>query len=900
MADKIKYDDLFNSQSFNKGFGDLKKQLANIEKQIASVKKSSSKVETKGNGKTSQANNKAIDETKKKITELTALQKERIKVEKQLKTTLAQNIQVKEKNARVLEKGRQALQNQKKDLKDIVRLQKAEKGSIQQLQSVNAILVKKRKQLNLTNRDNIKTYERLTNAIKRNETKLKSFDKAIGRHQRNVGNYGSALKNLGKNLVGAAGLVGGFQLLVGAIKQAAQTIIKFEKAQSKLGSILGTNKKGVKDLTAEAKKLGSQTAFTASQVTSLQIELAKLAFERGEIKDSTKGILDLAAATGIELSEAASIAGATLRAFGLDATEMGRVTEVLGISTTKSALDMSKLATIMPIVAATAKNAGVSIEKTTALVGVLADRGVDASTAGTGLRNIFLDLSKQGLTWEDAMNKINTATDKNKVSAELFGKRGATVATILAENEKSATKLEKALTGLNGELSEMAEEQLNNVAGQLTILDSKWNGLIHSIEDGEGVFGKAAKNIIKLLGNIIEELTFFSEGDWIMRMKIATNTFIDFASLGLVPLLELLTGKEIELFNTDLEETTDITKELTKELNNLELQIKLTGKQTPPQTQRILELKKALGLLKKESKETTEELKKQVQTLDEVSAKGMAMIDEGLTRVENTGKNITETTEQIEKDTLEAQKEANEEKIKADEEMYQKRLEKAILFADDVNNITQETSNFVTSLKELEFQFIDNQLQREVITQEEAEKKKQEINKKYANTEFAIKAAEIIANTAVGVSKALATLGPLAPPAVALISLTGAAQLAIANEQRLAIQGFAKGTDYLEDGSAPQGTDTIPIMADRGERIMTKKQNAFLKSQFGRNITNNELVNYVINAENQEKSVTFANDNSKLENIANNISNKMDSNRVDSNTKVVETVGNLTTITYKK
>nr|WP_024990839.1 hypothetical protein [Hoylesella marshii] len=75
----------------------------------------------------------------------------------------------------------------------------------------------------------------------------------------------------------------------------------------------------------------------------------------------------------------------------------------------------------------------------------------------------------------------------------------------------------------------------------------------------------------------------------------------------------------------------------------------------------------------------------------------------------------------------------------------------------------------------------------------ELEKKKAneklKIQKKYADVDFAIKASQIIADTAVAVMKALSSLGPLAGPiAAALMTVTGAAQLATANAERQKIK----------------------------------------------------------------------------------------------------------------
>ena len=56
----------------------------------------------------------------------------------------------------------------------------------------------------------------------------------------------------------------------------------------------------VKELTADAQRLGATTKYTASEATDLQIELAKLGFTRKEILDATEHVLKFAQATGAE------------------------------------------------------------------------------------------------------------------------------------------------------------------------------------------------------------------------------------------------------------------------------------------------------------------------------------------------------------------------------------------------------------------------------------------------------------------------------------------------------------------------------------------------------------------------------------------------------------------------
>ena len=247
----------------------------------------------------------------------------------------------------------------------------------------------------------------------------------------------------------------------------------------------------MKALSDQAKELGSTTTFTASQVAELQKEFAKLGFTEREILNTTEATLLLAEATGTDLARAAEVTGSTLRGFGLDASETQRVVDVMAKSFSSSSLDMEKFATAMAAVAPVAKTAGLNIEQTTALLGTLTDRGIDASTAGTSLRNVFLNLSKQGITFDEAMQKINESTDKNKTSMELFGKRGATVGVILSETGQSVENLTKALNDSDGAAKQMADTQRNTLGGALKLLQSAWEGFILKMNEAGGNGGKA-------------------------------------------------------------------------------------------------------------------------------------------------------------------------------------------------------------------------------------------------------------------------------------------------------------------------------------------------------------------------------------------------------------------------
>jgi len=379
-------------------------------------------------------------------------------------------------------------------------LNKAEKAGIITAKQANA----ERARLNVQLKANRNALTDQQNAILRNNDALK----------KNSGFVAGVKKGVGQWATSMIGVTAAIAIGTRVIGNMVSVVTDFSKSTSTLAAVLGKSKEEIRDLSTQAKQLGATTAFTASQVVELQTEFAKLGFPTGDIKNMTASTLDAAAALGSDLGEQAALTGAVLKGFGLDSTEAARVNDVLAKSASSSALDFSKLSTALPIVGATAKTAGVDLERTTALLGTLSDRGIDASTSATSLRNIFLELSKKGLTFEEAMAKINGAADKNAVAMDLFGKRSATAGIIIAEAGISIDKLEGTLNNAEGAAKAMADTMLDNLAGDITKAESAWEGFILSLEDGEGAFSQVSRSFTQGFTSILGQLTKMNEGDW--------------------------------------------------------------------------------------------------------------------------------------------------------------------------------------------------------------------------------------------------------------------------------------------------------------------------------------------------------------------------------------------------
>lgn len=144
---------------------------------------------------------------------------------------------------------------------------------------------------------------------------------------------------------------------------------------------------------------------------------------------------------------------------------------------------------------------------------------------------------------------------------------------------------------------------------------------------------------------------------------------------------------------------------------------------------------------------------------------------------------------------------------------YEQRVQqlKKESFMKQAEYYTNLFSNAVTSLQNAEMANVDAKYDAEIkaaegntALQEKLEKKKAneklKIQKKYADVNFAMQVAQIISNTAVSIMKAYSELGPIAGSvAAALMGVTGAAQLAVANAERqkvkrMTLNGSASGT----------------------------------------------------------------------------------------------------------
>jgi len=396
------------------------------------------------------------------------------------------------------------------------------------------------------------------------DDRLRRINKTARDGRRDVGRYGTAFSKLGGFLKGGLGFLG-ITAGVAAFTRVLTNTIKiakdFEQGNANLASVLGTTKESIGALTTDAKRLGAATSFSATQVTELQTEFAKLGFNEQEILNATEATLDLAAATGSDLGEAAAIAGATLGGFGLDASETGRVADVMAKSFSTSALDLEKFKESMKDAAPAAKAVGVSVEKTTALLGTLSNAGIAGSKAGTALKAGFIELNAAGIDLDEGLEKIANSEDKLATATALVGKKAATSFLVLADGVDVTKELERGLNNAGGSAKKMADEQLNTLEGKTKILNSAWEGLVLSLLSGDGAFSSISKGLVEMATNLLGVLTPAEEleASW-YGQRDAVNDLEE----SLNPLLDR---------HDELKEKTELTKDEQKELDDIILKV---------------------------------------------------------------------------------------------------------------------------------------------------------------------------------------------------------------------------------------------------------------------------------------------------------------------------------------
>ena len=324
--------------------------------------------------------------------------------------------------------------------------------------------------------------------------KTDKFNKDIDKSEKKVKGFAQksskALTGLSKSFVSLAGPAGIAAVtigLAGAIKVGA----KFEKQMATVRGIARASEKDFKLLSDAAKEMGATTEWSATQSAEALEFMALAGWNAQKSIEGLPLMLDAATAAGANLGETSDILTDTLTAMGLEIEDMDRLTDVMIGTTTRANTNFLQMGEALKEAAPYARAYGFEIEEVAALLGVVADAGIKASDAGTGLKNTWINNAKAAkILGTDATDLIGTLRAANRAQwdtnkfAEIYGKiAGKTVLNIAAQIDKYEA-LADTLHDVSGETKELADIKLDTLIGDWKIFKSAVEGTANSIFEG--------------------------------------------------------------------------------------------------------------------------------------------------------------------------------------------------------------------------------------------------------------------------------------------------------------------------------------------------------------------------------------------------------------------------------
>ena len=406
-------------------------------------------------------------------------------------------------------------------------------------------------------------YDALQREIIETEQELKKLEEQARQSStalQSVAAAGEKMKSAGDQISSAGQKLLPVTAAVAGLGTAAvTTAANFESSMSQVQATMGITKDSMSMLNGEsvntmdalgdlAKQMGSTTAFSASECADALNYLALAGYDTQQMADTLPIVLNLAAAGGIDLASASDMVTDAMSALGMETSQASTMVDQMAKTASSTNTSVAQLGEGILTIGATAKSIqGGTAELNTAL-GILANNGIKGAEGGTHLRNVILSLQNptdkaaacmeslgvqvydsQGnmRSLNDILGDLNTAMDgmtaaeKANIISQIFNKTDlASVNALLANTGDTWDELQNSIVNSTGAAQQMADTQLDNLQGQLTILKSALEGLAISI-------GELLMPYIKTIVGWIQSFV-----DWLNSLDAGTQKVI--VTIGLV------------------------------------------------------------------------------------------------------------------------------------------------------------------------------------------------------------------------------------------------------------------------------------------------------------------------------------------------------------------------------
>lgn len=263
--------------------------------------------------------------------------------------------------------------------------------------------------------------------------------------------FGDRVKSTGQSISSTGTTITrGLSIPLAAVGYASiKAAANFQVAMAQTQVATQATGKEMKSLSDLAIKLGQDTVFSATDAGNAMLNLAKGGLTKADIQGGAlKSTLDLAAASGIDLAEAASTVTASMNTFGIKAGDVGVAVDALAGAAASSNAEMPDLMMALRQAGQSASMSGLSIQETTAALAAFADKGVIGSDAGTSFKVMLQRLTPQSKEAAVLMKELGLS---------FFDAEG---------NTKSLTQIAEQLqTGLSGLTEQQRKATLSTLFG---------------------------------------------------------------------------------------------------------------------------------------------------------------------------------------------------------------------------------------------------------------------------------------------------------------------------------------------------------------------------------------------------------------------------------------------------
>ena len=367
--------------------------------------------------------------------------------------------------------------------------------------------------------------------------------------------FTSTLNNAGRSIDTLSGKISsglGFGVLTGIGQKAFDTIaggakslvssvvstgMAFESSMSNVQALSGATGADFEALSAKAQEMGAKTKFSASEAADAMGYMAMAGWDAKDMLNGIEGVMNLAAASGEDLASVSDIVTDAMTAFGLaaDRTTKGVANatyfaDTLAATAASANTNVGLMGETFKYVGTMAGSLGYSIEDVSLAIGLMANRGLKGSMAGTSLNSVmtrlatntsgareaieklgvkFYDSSGNARALGDVMTELRDATkgmnnEQKTALANTVAQKG--LLAILNATDDEYNSLADSIKNSTGAAQKQADVKMDNLYGDVTILKSAWDGLSIGIYTAANALGKS-KDGLGSMRSVVQSVT---------------------------------------------------------------------------------------------------------------------------------------------------------------------------------------------------------------------------------------------------------------------------------------------------------------------------------------------------------------------------------------------------------